>query len=776
MRTDKSLLSKMILKLGIPSGILFVVMFGAVLYCVKQSVIDATQLIFVQRSIIIIFSTGLIFTVLLFLLTMSNLSKKVERMVKIVQLIDNDEINFAAMKKTGRSKDSLDEMMCHIYSIAAKHKNNILLAEGIVEGNFSRDDSDSTVSNRLGHSLNKIGSSIKDMEIATKNYLELTQQGIFEKRSQSEALTGGFTKVNHNVDEIINTIIDKMDFYYSILDAIPHSFLVTDADMRFKYFNKRYSDYLVSFGIIENRQSAMGLDCCISAADMCGTERCARRLLVEKGLSTTNFEARGKYYKMDMVYLKNKNGELTSDLLEMTLDQTSIMSINEFTKTEVARFEKNLICLAEGDLNFDLAIADVNDYTEEVYGQFNSIAQSMDRVKDSISALTNNASILINATVKGELDTRADVLQFNGNWRTLIDGMNRILEETSKPLNEVVQVMDSISKGHLDIRIKGNYQGDFEKLKQSVNQTTENLNLVIGEIAALTGEISSGNLNINRIENFGGDYNSISDALNTIVKTLNGLLLEINDSAQQVSAGANQVAMGSQSLAQGSTEQASSIEELTASITEIANQTKKSAEDAGSAQGLATLVKENALNGNIRMIEMQNSMLEINRSSIDISKIIKVIDDIAFQTNILALNAAVEAARAGQHGRGFAVVAEEVRTLAARSAEAAKETTILIEGSIGKVQIGTKIADETATALSEIVDGIGQVTDLIGRIARASNEQATGIAQINIGIEQVTTVVHQNSATAEESAAASEELSGQAELLKNKLRYFTLRS
>jgi methyl-accepting chemotaxis protein len=211
---------------------------------------------------------------------------------------------------------------------------------------------------------------------------------------------------------------------------------------------------------------------------------------------------------------------------------------------------------------------------------------------------------------------------------------------------------------------------------------------------------------------------------------------------------------------------------LTASVIEIADQTKKNATNANQANQLSTEAKQKALQGNDQMKMMLTSMEDINKSSQDISKIIRVIDDIAFQTNILSLNAAVEAARAGQHGKGFAVVAEEVRSLAARSAEAANNTTALIEGSINKVKAGTEIANETADALVEIVAEIEKSAYLVEEIAKASNEQAYGIAQISQGIEQVSQVVQTNSATAEESAAASQELFSQAEMLKEMVGAF----
>ena len=280
----------------------------------------------------------------------------------------------------------------------------------------------------------------------------------------------------------------------------------------------------------------------------------------------------------------------------------------------------------------------------------------------------------------------------------------------------------------------------------------------------LTGEISSL-----------GREDALGESLISMQENLNRLFGEINYAASHMTIGSKQIADGAQSLAQGTTEQAASVQELSSSINEIAQQTKENAQLATQAAELSSDIRSNAERGSGQMNHMMDAVREINEASQSIGRVIKVIDDIAFQTNILALNAAVEAARAGQAGKGFAVVAEEVRALAAKSAEAAQDTGNLIENSIAKAELGVKIAGETAASLSEIVSGINESTEIVNNIAIYSEQQSSAIEQVNIGISQVAMVVQQNSATAEESAAASEEMNGQADMLGNLMAQFKLR-
>lgn len=351
---------------------------------------------------------------------------------------------------------------------------------------------------------------------------------------------------------------------------------------------------------------------------------------------------------------------------------------------------------------------------------------------------------------------------------SLILGVS-IARGISKPVNKLVDAADKLALGDINVNVEANTRDEIGKLAKSFATLIESTR----EQAMIAERLAEADLSVQVRVRSANDL--LGNKLSVLVETLNNDFAEIASAAEQVATGSRQISDSSITLSQGATEQASSVEELTASLEEISSQTRLNAENADKANGLAESARSNAAEGNTHMKEMLKAMDEINVSSSNIYKIIKVIDDIAFQTNILALNAAVEAARAGQHGKGFAVVAEEVRNLAARSASAAKETADMIEGSIKKVEAGTRIANDTAEALNKIVNEIAKAAELVNGIADASNEQASGISQVNQGIMQVSEVIQTNSATSEESAAASEELSSQAQMLSELVDKFKLR-
>lgn len=348
----------------------------------------------------------------------------------------------------------------------------------------------------------------------------------------------------------------------------------------------------------------------------------------------------------------------------------------------------------------------------------------------------------------------------------------------TKPIKKLSDITDRLVKGELDTDVDIKSKDEIGHLANSMSQLVDRLKkyiIYINEISTILDQIGNGDLNIDFEHDYDGEFATVKEALINTSDMLNETILEFSSAANQVLIGSEQVAEESQTLSQGATEQASSIEELSTIINEVADTMKHNAQLAKEADKIAHdahLATEESQN---KMDSMVVAINEISNTSYEIGKIIKNIDDIAFQTNILALNAAVEAARAGSAGKGFAVVAEEVRNLAGKSAESAKNTAMLIERSISAIESGAKIVEETAQSLEKVILETEQSSKVVEEIAATSDEQAQSIDQINIGITQISNVVQTNSATSEESAASSEELSGQSQNLKDLISKFKLK-
>ncbi len=354
--------------------------------------------------------------------------------------------------------------------------------------------------------------------------------------------------------------------------------------------------------------------------------------------------------------------------------------------------------------------------------------------------------------------------------------ISAIAKKMSDPIEQASERLTKLSLGDLkaDVEIF-EAEDEIGDLTRALSKTVQTWRDYIGDISSCLAELDKGNLSLEMNMEYAGDFAPIKESFQRTIHTLNNTFRNLNMSAEQVASGSEQVASGAQALSQGTMEQASSVEELAATISEIHSHVASNAENAklASEQALTT-VSELEL-GKKQMEQMTSAMDQINNSSSEISKIIKTIEDIAFQTNILALNAAVEAARAGSAGKGFAVVADEVRNLASKSAEASKNTAALIEATVHSVQEGAGIANETAASMERIVLSSEESAKLVHKISKASQEQAASLEQVTQGIDQISSVVQTNSATSEESAAASEEMSGQAQMLKNLVKQFKIR-
>lgn len=617
--------------------------------------------------------------------------------------------------------------------------------------------------------VNSTAASIGSLKTEADALADSVETGKMAEKISEESFEGEFRGIMGSMNNALGAVAKKAAWYEQVLNSIPMPVQVLDKDQNWVLVNEAFAEPLKRSGFISRTRDLYGRKADVPGKDYNGVPA----LLAGEGSSKILREG-DKVENRVTSEVRNEKGESIGYVVAMQ-DLTTIAEQNKYTEVEVARIGKNLTKLAQGDFKLEGSSQVPDEFTRATAEQFESIDHSLKDVMESIWKITTETKELGKAAVAGDLEKRLNAEEFHGEYAEIAEGFNATIDAILEPINEAIVVMKSLEKGDFKTKVTGNYRGDHAQIKTALNSTLDGLNDVIEDLIFTLENMGRGDMTPHdRGVKYFGDFTNVACAILEIRNNLTDMITSLNDSSNEIADRSKQLASGATALAHGSQKQATAITQLSSVMDQVAQQTGKNTEDAKKASKLSNEVMRKAEAGNAQMQAMLKSMVDINESSANISKIIKVIDDIAFQTNILALNAAVEAARAGVHGKGFAVVADEVRSLAAKSAAAASETTALIEGSIANVEAGSKIANETAQALEEIVTGITETAELCNAIADISDEQQRGIDQVNIGIGDISDVVRENSATAQESASSSQELYALTDTLKGLVAEFKL--
>jgi len=681
----------------------------------------------------------------------------------------NCEVEVQALSK----EDALGNAMI---SLTGSLRTKSRAAEQIANGNLTVDVTPASDRDVLGHAMVRVKESVSAMVADANMLAKAATEGKLDTRADATKHQGDFRKIIEGVNSTVATLVGH-------LDSMSMPAMVIDKNFTIQYMNE--TGCKVGG---RTKQQLIGTKCYdyFKTGD-CHTAKCVCARAMQDGRpASSETDAHPAGLNLEIAYsgvpIKDDQGQIIG-AFEVVSDQTAVKQAGrlaqknaDYMKVEVVKLTENLGRMAKGDLDFTLGAEKGDTDTVELERNFQTIADAVNHSVTSVKALAADANMLSTAAVDGKLATRADLAKHQGEFRRIVEGVNGTLDAVVEPINELAVVVERLAASDLKARMTGSYKGDFAKMKNGLNGALDNLAAALAEITRVLEGLAGRDLT-SRVEiEVQGDYVPIKNALNAAVENLDSSLAKVAVGAEQVTAAASQISSGSQSLAQGASEQASSLEEVSSSLQEMSSMTKQNAGNATEAKSLTDGTRTSVDKGVDSMHRLSQAIDKIKASSDATAKIVKTIDEIAFQTNLLALNAAVEAARAGDAGKGFAVVAEEVRNLAMRSAEAAKNTANMIEDSVKNADSGVTLNQEVLKNLEGINIQVKKVGEVMAEIAAASDQQSQGVDQINTAVEQMNQVTQQTAANAEESASAAEELSSQSAEMKSMVASFQLSS
>ncbi len=581
------------------------------------------------------------------------------------------------------------------------------------------------IKNNLNTCIDAVSELVKDADILVDAAID----GRLDTRADDSKHQGDFQAIVKGVNQTIEALVGH-------IDNVPSPIMIIDKEFNVVYMNNAGADII---GLPKDR--IVGTKCFshFKTSD-CNTQKCAcARAMQSNATAESETDAHPGSNDLEIYYtgnpIKNRDGD-TIGALEIIMDQTEQKRAKrvadkqaDYNSKEVEKVVGGLEKMAKGDLNFEAEAEEFDEDTKQIGENFRRIYHGIRGTVQAVQSLVEDTDTLAKAGIAGQLDTRADASKHQGDYAEVVNGINNTLDAILEPINEASDVLEKVAAQDMTARVTGDYKGDHAKIKNN---------------------------------------------LNSAVSQLDDALSQVSDATEQVSSAGQQISSGSQTLSQGANEQASSLEEVSSNLEEMSSQTKQNSQNANQAKTMSGEANKNAVTGAESMEKMSKTMEKIKDSSNKTSQIVKTIDEIAMQTNLLALNAAVEAARAGEAGRGFAVVAEEVRNLAQRSAEAAKNTNNMIQESVENADQGVQVSEEVAKSLESIREVSQKVNDLVAEVAAASDEQSKGIDQVNQAVSDLDKVTQQNASNSEESASAAEELASQAEELQGMVAQFTL--